>query len=84
VRNYDFAVEVAECRNLVKGYGETHARGLARFETIMAELPRLAGSPNAARELEGLRKAATTDETGAALAEAVRLSQTPTRPATAA
>ena len=29
--HYDLAVEVAAARNLVKGYGDTHERGRARF-----------------------------------------------------
>ena len=36
-RNYDLAVEVAAARNLVKGYGDTHERGRARFETSDAD-----------------------------------------------
>ncbi len=31
-------VEVAAARNLVKGYGDTHERGRARFETLMGLL----------------------------------------------
>src|SRR6185436_1749746 len=37
--NYDLAVEVAAARNLVKGYGDTHERGRARFDTLMGLLP---------------------------------------------
>ncbi|MDE2304441.1 MAG: indolepyruvate oxidoreductase subunit beta family protein, partial [Gammaproteobacteria bacterium] len=35
-RDPALASEIAECQRLVKGYGETHARGLARFEAIIA------------------------------------------------
>jgi indolepyruvate ferredoxin oxidoreductase beta subunit len=37
--HYDLAVEVAECRNLVKGYGDTHARGQENYAAIMDALP---------------------------------------------
>ncbi len=69
--DYDLAVEAAACRNLVKGYGDTHERGRARFNELMAALPDLIGSPNAARRLMELRKAANADDTGAALAAAI-------------
>ena len=51
--HYDLAVEVAAARNLVKGYGDTHERGRARFETLMGLLPGAVAAPGrrrAARE----------------------------------
>ncbi|HZB90270.1 MAG TPA: indolepyruvate oxidoreductase subunit beta family protein [Stellaceae bacterium] len=41
----DLAREIAECARLIKGYGDTHARGLANFGKIEARLlrPALAG-----------------------------------------
>ncbi len=69
--NYDLAVEVAACRNLVKGYGDTHERGRARFETLMNVLPDLSRRSDGAAQLAALRKAANADETGTALADAV-------------
>jgi indolepyruvate ferredoxin oxidoreductase, beta subunit len=70
-KNYDLAVEVAAARNLVKGYGDTHERGRARFETLMKTLPSLVNGPDGAAKLAALRKAANADDTGAALAAAV-------------
>lgn len=64
------ALEVAELRNLVKGYGDTHARGSANFARIAQLVPKLAG-PDAAASLAALRKAALADETGARLAAAI-------------
>ena len=70
-KNYDLAVEVAAARNLVKGYGDTHERGRARFETLIKTLPQLIGRQDGAAKLAALRKAANADDTGAALATAV-------------
>jgi indolepyruvate ferredoxin oxidoreductase, beta subunit len=41
----DLALEIAECARLIKGYGDTHARGRANFEKIAARVirPALAG-----------------------------------------
>jgi indolepyruvate ferredoxin oxidoreductase, beta subunit len=63
-RDYDLAVELALCQTLVKGYGDTHARGMCSFDAIMAEADR--GGLNASR-VARLRKAALTDEAGDAL-----------------
>ena len=49
--HYDLAVEVAAARNLVKGYGDTHERGRARFETLMGLLPTLSQRPDGAAQL---------------------------------
>jgi indolepyruvate ferredoxin oxidoreductase beta subunit len=65
------AAEVAEARNLVRGYGDTHERGRARFETLVGALPQLAGLPDAAAQCAALRKAAQADESGAELARAI-------------
>ena len=65
------AAEVAEARNLVRGYGDTHERGRARFDTLMAVLPQVTGLPDAAARFAALRKAAQADESGAELARAI-------------
>ncbi len=67
--SYDLAVEVALCQNLVKGYGETHARGMSRFDAIMVEVD--AGAADAAR-VRRLRAAALADEAGKALTAELR------------
>jgi indolepyruvate ferredoxin oxidoreductase, beta subunit len=69
--DYALAVEVAEARNLVRGYGDTHERGRARFDALMGALPQLTGTPDPASAFAGLRKAAQADESGAALDEAI-------------
>jgi indolepyruvate ferredoxin oxidoreductase beta subunit len=69
--DYDLAVELAECLNLVKGYGDTHARGRASHAAILRTLPALSGRPDAASIVAGLRQAALADDTGASLAAAL-------------
>ena len=65
--DHDLAVEVAECQRLVKGYGETHERGMASFDRIMGALEALRSHPNAAARVRELRDAALADEQGEAL-----------------
>ena len=65
--DYDLAVEVAECQRLVKGYGDTHERGMASFKRIMAALDGLRNRPHAATRVRELREAALADEQGEAL-----------------
>jgi indolepyruvate ferredoxin oxidoreductase beta subunit len=75
--HYDLAVEVAAARNLVKGYGDTHERGRARFETLMGLLPVLSQRSDGAAQLAALRKAANADDTGAALNAVIKKMKEP-------
>ncbi|MHA6878446.1 indolepyruvate oxidoreductase subunit beta family protein [Ralstonia pseudosolanacearum] len=61
--NPALALEAAQCQRLVKGYGDTHARGLKNYETLMTVVDRHAGTlpPQTLREL---RDAALADEHG--------------------
>ena len=61
------AVEAAKCANLVKGYGETHERGVRNFERTMAALGRCARTPDPAGNLRVLREAALADPEGGGL-----------------
>ena len=65
-RDYGLAIELAELRGLVKGYGDTHARGTDNFNRICAIIPKLEG-PQASQTVMALRKAANADDTGKAL-----------------
>ena len=69
--DYALAVQVARMRGLVKGYGDTHARGQAKFGTLAALIPRLRGRSDAAATLDALIKAALADEDGQALDKAI-------------
>lgn len=70
--DYALALEVAECPNLIKGYGDTHILGSRNFESLMDALVRLRGTPNAASKLKALREAALADETGQKLSRTIR------------
>ncbi len=61
------ALEVARSQRLVKGYGDTHARGWRSFERIMAKLPQLQTMSQGAQQLKALSQAALADDTGQAL-----------------
>ena len=67
----DFALELAGCAQLVKGYGETHHRGAENFRRVMAAADTIAGRPEAARQLAQLRQAALADPEGEGLAKAL-------------
>jgi indolepyruvate ferredoxin oxidoreductase beta subunit len=66
------AVEIAACQGLVKGYSDTHARGLRNFRTVMSALPAVRGKPDASARLRSLREAALADESGAQLESALK------------
>jgi indolepyruvate ferredoxin oxidoreductase, beta subunit len=72
-RDYALAVELAECQNLVKGYGDTHERGWESFRQIVAVVPELAGSPDGAARLRALREAALGDDSGQRLKTSLAL-----------
>jgi len=65
--DYELALQLAECQRLVRGYGETHERGLGSFQRILASARTLAGREGAAPKLAGLLAAAQVDDRGEAL-----------------
>lgn len=65
--NYDLAVEVIRCRRLVKGYSDTHDRGLSKFDRVLDGIALVAVRPDAADWARRLREAALKDEEGKAL-----------------
>jgi indolepyruvate ferredoxin oxidoreductase beta subunit len=62
--DYRLALELAKCRRLVKGYSDTHARGLSKFDLVTQAAERLAGREDAADWVRRLRDAALADEDG--------------------
>jgi indolepyruvate ferredoxin oxidoreductase beta subunit len=70
--DYAVGVEVLKCRRLIKGYSDTHARGLSKFDRVLTCLPLLRGRADAADWVRRLREAALADVEGAALDGAIR------------
>lgn len=66
------AAEVLANRRLIKGYSDTHARGLSKFDRVMSALPMLRGRPDGADWMRRLRTAALADEKGKALDGALK------------
>ncbi len=69
--NPALALEVAQCQRLVKGYGDTHARGFTNYQTLMSVVERQKATlaPATLRELRDL---ALADEHGKQLHAALR------------
>lgn len=61
--NPALALEIAQCQRLVKGYSDTHDRGLANYNLLMEATLR-AGNTLAPATLRELRDAALADEHG--------------------
>jgi len=58
-------------QQLVKGYGETHERGAANFDAILADAHAWRQRAGAADRVRALRIAALADDQGIALSEAL-------------
>ncbi|MBJ2149559.1 indolepyruvate oxidoreductase subunit beta family protein [Paracoccus sp. IB05] len=74
-RNYPLAVELIRCRRLIKGYSDTHARGLSKFDRVLAAIDLVAGRDDAADWARRLREAALKDEEGKDLDGAIQTIQ---------
>lgn len=70
-RDYALAVELLRNRRLIKGYSDTHARGLGKFDRVMGAADLLAGRADAAEWMARLREAALQDPEGTALDGAI-------------
>lgn len=68
---YALAVEIAICQGLIKGYGDTHARGAANFARLMHVCDQRKQMPGFAATFRNLREAALADDSGAALDRAI-------------
>ncbi len=69
--DYALAEEICATQRLIKGYGETHARGLGNYRRILAAIDRIKASGSPAATLARLRDCALRDEEGAALSAAL-------------
>ncbi|ETX30256.1 indolepyruvate oxidoreductase subunit beta family protein [Roseivivax isoporae] len=70
--DYAHAVETLKIRRLVKGYSDTHARGLAKFDRVMSGAALVEGRADAADWTARLITAALKDPKGEALDGALR------------
>lgn len=68
---YALATEIIRCRRLIKGYSDTHSRGLSKFERVMGMVPRLISVSDGAAWLRRFRDAALLDEKSEALEGAI-------------
>lgn len=71
-QDYAYGVELLKNRRLVKGYSDTHARGLSKFDRVMTGAALLAGREDAADWTRRLREAALQDAKGDALEGALK------------
>jgi indolepyruvate ferredoxin oxidoreductase beta subunit len=71
-QDYGLVVEMLKNRRLVKGYSDTHARGLSKFNTVMDAANLLQGRKDAAEWMGRLREAALQDPNGKALDGAIQ------------
>lgn len=62
--DYPLAVEILECRRLIKGYSDTHVRAHSKFDRVLSGLDVLRGRADAADWLRRLREVALKDEKG--------------------
>jgi indolepyruvate ferredoxin oxidoreductase beta subunit len=56
---------------LVKGYSDTHERGLKNYHIVMDAAARLSGRPDLADVIRQLRNAALADDQGVKLGQAL-------------
>lgn len=70
--NYDLARAVIAARRLVKGYSDTHARGLSKFDRVLSAAPLLLSREDGGVWMDRLISAALKDENGEALDGALK------------
>ncbi len=71
-RNYDLAVETLKCRRLIKGYSDTHARGLSKFDKVLSGIKLVEERSDAADWASRLLDAALADVKGETLEGAIQ------------
>ncbi len=70
-KDYALAVELLRTRRLIKGYSDTHARGLSKYDRVLSGIERVTGRDDAADWARRLIEAALQDEAGKALDGAI-------------
>ncbi|MER9257544.1 indolepyruvate oxidoreductase subunit beta family protein [Mesorhizobium sp. M0619] len=63
-QDYALAVEILNCRRLIKGYSDTHLRAQSKFDRVLSALDLVRSRDDAADWIRRLREAALKDEKG--------------------
>ena len=71
--NYDLARAVLASRRLIKGYSDTHARGLSKFDRVLSATPLLLQREDGGTWMDRLISSALKDENGNALDGALKM-----------
>ncbi|MFP4569635.1 indolepyruvate oxidoreductase subunit beta family protein [Rhodosalinus sp.] len=71
-RDYALAVETLKARRLIKGYSDTHKRGLNKYDKVMSGIALVEGREDAADWANRLIQAALKDPEGKALEDALQ------------
>ena len=66
-KNYALACGIISARRLIKGYSDTHARGLSKYDRVLSAVPLLQSREDAEVWMTRLVSAALKDEDGTAL-----------------
>ncbi|MEM9630547.1 MAG: indolepyruvate oxidoreductase subunit beta family protein [Pseudomonadota bacterium] len=69
---YGMAVEVLRCRRLIKGYSDTHVRGLSKFDKVLSGARLVENREDGPQWVARLREAALKDEKGTELDGALK------------
>lgn len=66
------AIEILTCHRLIKGYSDTHLRGMSKFDKVMVAADSLSGREDTADWVRRLRVAALEDADGRQLEDALK------------
>ena len=69
--NYGLARGIISARRLIKGYSDTHARGLSKYDRVLSAVPLLEKRDDAGEWMDRLIAIALKDENGAGLDGAI-------------
>ena len=75
--DYAAAVEIAKLQRLIKGYGDTHERGLRSYSKIISRMEVVLRRASPAQDIARLSEAALKDEDGIALRSALERLERP-------
>src|SRR6266436_304003 len=74
--NYQLGVEILQCRRLIKGYSDTHTRGLSKFDKVISAIKLIETRADAADWARRLREAALKDGPGQELEGTIKTVKT--------